>query len=73
MEKLFTELCHFIGFRLFTLGAQLLSYRVFAMYQPEGDPYVRAMHVAWSETDLNNSMRTYVEELDKTYTPNERN
>lgn len=67
MEKLFTDISHFIGLRLFTLGAQLCGYTIFTMYQPEGDPYVRAMHVAGSETDLNNSMRTYVEELDKSY------
>lgn len=67
MEKLFTEICHFIGLRLFTLGAQLCGYNVVSLYQPDGDPYVRAMHVAGTETDLNNSMRTYVEELDKTY------
>lgn len=67
MEKLFTEICHFIGLRLFTLGAQLCGYQVFTMYQPEGDPHVRAMHVATDPTQLNNSMRTYVEALDASY------
>ena len=67
MEQLFTNLCHFIGLRLFTLGAQLCGYQVITMYQPEGDPHIRAMHVASDPTQLNNSMRTYVEALDASY------
>jgi hypothetical protein len=67
MEKLFTNICHYIGLRLFTLGAQLSGFQVFCMYQPDGDPFVRAMHVATDPTQLNNSMRTYVDDLDRSY------
>lgn len=67
MEKLFTNICHYIGLRLFTLGAQLSGFQVFCMYQPEGDPYVRAMHAATDPAQLNSSMRTYVEQLDASY------
>ena len=67
MEQLFTNICHYVGLRLFTLGAQLCGYNVFTMYQPKGDPHVRAMHVATDPTQLNNSMRTYVELLDQSY------
>lgn len=67
MEQLFTNICHFVGLRLFTMGAQLCGYNVITMYQPEGDPYVRAMHAATSPTQLNNSMRSYVESLDNSY------
>jgi hypothetical protein len=67
MEKLYNNICHYIGLRLFTLGAQLSGFQVFCMYQPEGDPFVRAMHAATDPTQLNNSMRTYVDDLDATY------
>ncbi len=67
MEQLYTTICHFVGLRLFTLGAQLCGYQVITMYQPDGDPHVRAMHVAEDPTQLNNSMRTYVEALDASY------
>ena len=67
MEQLYTNICQYIGLRLFTLGAQLCGYNVVTLYNPEGDDRVRAMHVAESETQLNNSMRTYVESLDQSY------
>jgi len=67
MEHLYTNICRWIGLRLFTLGAQLSGFNVFTFYQPEGDPYVRAIHVAADPTHLNSSMRTYVEALDASY------
>lgn len=67
MYQLYSTICNFIGLRLFTLGAQLCGYTVVVMYQPAGDPHIRAMHVAEDPTQLNNSMRTYVEELDASY------
>lgn len=67
MEQLFTNICHYIGLRLLTLGSQLCGYNVVTLYNPEGDEYVRAVHVAENETHLNSSMRTYVESLDASY------
>lgn len=67
MELLFNKICNFIGLRLLTLGAQLSGYSVITLYNPEGDQYVRAIHLAENPTHLNNSMRTYVESLDASY------
>lgn len=67
MELLFNKICNFIGLRLLTLGAQLSGYNVVTLYNPEGDEYVRAVHLAENETHLNSSMRTYVESLDASY------
>ncbi len=67
MELLFNKICNFIGLRLLTLGAQLSGYSIVTLYNPGGDQYVRAVHLAENETHLNNSMRTYVEALDASY------
>ena len=67
MTKLYETVCQWIGLRLFTLGAQLSGFTTITLYQPDGDPYVRAAHVATDPTQLNTSMRTYVEALDASY------
>ena len=67
MEQLYTNICQYIGLRLLTLGAQLSGYHVITLYNPEGDEYVRAIHLAENPTQLNNSMRSYVESLDNSY------
>lgn len=67
MKHLLTDICHSIGVTLFVWGTRLCGYNRITLYQPEGEPLIRAIHVAGTDADLNNSMRTYVEELDKTY------
>jgi hypothetical protein len=67
LSDLYTKISHFVGLKLFVLGSQLTGFRIVTMYQPEGNPYIQAVHVAVNETQLNNSMRSYVEQLDQTY------
>jgi hypothetical protein len=67
LSDLYSKVSQSVGLKLLVLGSQLAGFRIVTMYQPEGDPYVRAMHVAINETHLNNSMRSYVEQLDQTY------
>lgn len=67
LSELYTKISHFVGLKLFVLGSQLAGFRIVTMYQPEGNPYIQAVHVAVNETQLNNSMRSYVEQLDQTY------
>jgi hypothetical protein len=67
LSDLYSKVSQSVGLKLLVLGSQLSGFRIVTMYQPEGDPYVRAMHVAINETHLNNSMRSYVEQLDQTY------
>jgi hypothetical protein len=67
LNDLYSRLSQSVGLKLLVLGSQLSGFRIVTMYQPEGDPYVRAMHLAVDETQLNNSMRSYVEQLDQTY------
>jgi hypothetical protein len=67
LTELYTKISHFVGLKLFVLGSQLAGFRIVTMYQPEGNPYIQAVHVAVNETQLNNSMRSYVEQLDQTY------
>ena len=67
MKHLLTDICHSIGVTLFVWGTRLCGYNCITLYQPEGEPIIRAMHVAENELQLNNSMRTYIEQLDKSY------
>ena len=67
LSDLYTKISHFVGLKLFVLWSQLTGFRIVTMYQPEGNSYIQAVHVAVNETQLNNSMRSYVEQLDQTY------
>lgn len=53
---------------LMYIGSTILGLRVISVYIPkDGDDYLRAIHFAENETELNNSMRSYVDDLDASY------
>lgn len=56
-----------LGFTLAYAGSRLLGFRIISTYTPSDDGLIRAMHFAEDQTQLNSSMRSYVEELDASY------
>jgi|688.fasta_scaffold1804273_2 hypothetical protein len=62
------ELRIWLGFALAYAGSRLLGFRIISTYVPsDADGLIRAMHFAEDQTQLNSSMRSYVEELDASY------
>jgi len=56
-----------LGFWLSHVGTRLLGFKVVLVYAPVGQDVIRAMHFAENATQLNSSMRLYVEDLDASH------
>jgi len=67
LERTFNTVCEFVGVRLLRLSLQLCGFRIVCFYKSPDGESLRAMHVAVSESDLNSSMREYVDNLDASY------
>ena len=61
------KILNYLGYKLLAIGMQLIGYKTLVIYQPEGDEFIRAMHVAENQQALNTSMRIYVDSLDESY------
>ena len=67
LTNFFYESRIMLGFWLSHVGTRLLGFKVVLVYAPVGEDVIRAMHFAENETQLNSSMRLYVEDLDASY------
>ena len=69
MKQLLNKIRVTTGLILLNIGGTILGFRVITFYNPKNkeDDYVKVVHFAVDETQLNNSMRSYVEDLDASY------